>query len=1088
MKKSIFFYFILAFILFGSCPMAHGQRIFDANNQTQRDKRPPKNVLGDVFALNKPPQSGGGATETLSKYPLSIVAEIITGTVKDDKGEPLIGASIVVKGTTRGVVTDENGNFKLELSSADKKGSLEVSFVGYDKQIVSIDGRTVINIVLQETGTLGEIVVVAFATQRKATVTGAIASISTKDLLQSPVANISNSLVGRMPGLIAVQGSGEPGNDQSKLRIRGVGTFSGSADPLIMVDGVEVTNYNNIDPNEIEGISILKDASATAIYGVRGANGVVLITTKRGKTGKPQLTYTANVAMNDFTTLRSNLGSYDYARLWNEALKNDAYITGANYVPKYSDAELAKYQSGSDPIFYPNTDWFSLVLKKQTYQTQHNVTISGGTDKVKYFISGGYIKQEGQFNGSLIKDFDANRKYDRFNFRSNFNFDITKRLKMSLDLSSQSENISGSNGSTIRLIENLSRANPLTSPGVVDNKIVNIPGLGITTNPLAALFESGYNKRFRNYLQGSTRLDYELDFVTKGLSVHGLANYQNNNVEVQINRKTLVQYNAVRLPDGTINYVPQALDQPFSFVDSIGKNRKIYAEFGIDYKRIFGKHAVTGLVNYNQTKRYDPTLAFLIPNGYQGVVGRATYGYDDRYLAEYTFGYNGTENFAPDRRFGFFPAYSLGWVVSREKFFPNKGFINFLKIRGSSGEVGNDKIGGDRFLYRPSSFTQGANGTTSPAPFTQGGGYGYFFGEVGSTLVGYPTAKEGKLGNPIVTWERAVKQNIGAEITFWKNRIAITADFFRENRDNILAELGTAPQIVGAALPAYNLGRMSNGGFDGDITYKSNVRALDYWVKANFTYAHNVVEYQDEVKKAYSYQNRTGQRFEQFFGLVAEGIYNTWAEVNDANRPVSAWNNNKLQPGDIKYKDMNGDGRINSDDQVPIGFSNFPEKVFGFSFGASYKGFDFSALFQGATNVSLYYNRRHNRGWFESSGAVDYLVNSWSKERYEQGLPIWLPLLSEGDVNNKNNYQASTFWVKDASYMRFKNFELGYTFAQNALQKVGLSSIRAYFSANNLYTWSSVFPGIDPEQPPGATNEEPYPLTRTLNFGLNVKF
>jgi TonB-linked SusC/RagA family outer membrane protein len=548
-----------------------------------------------------------------------------------------------------------------------------------------------------------------------------------------------------------------------------------------------------------------------------------------------------------------------------------------------------------------------------------------------------------------------------------------------------------------------------------------------------------------------------------------------------------VQYNAVRLPNGTINYVPQNQEQPFVFNQTIGKNRRVYAEFGFDYRRNFGgDHAVTALINYNQTKRFDPTLAFLIPNGYQGVVGRGTYGYKKRYLVEYAFGYNGTENFAPGKRFGYFPAYSLGWVASEEKFFPKNNVVTFLKIRGSSGQVGNDRIGGDRFLYRPSAFTQGNN--TTPNSGTPATGFGYNFGEVGSTFVQYATAKEGKLGNALVTWERATKQNVGMEISFWKNKISVTADYFVEKRDNILANLGTAPLIVGANLPAYNLGRMKNSGFDGDITYKDQFRNVAYWVKGNFSFAHNVVEFQDEVKRTYAYQNRTGQRFNQPFGFIADGLYNTWAEVNDPTRPISAYNNNRIQPGDIRYKDINGDGKINVDDQVPIGYSNFPEKIFGLSFGASFKGFDVSVLFQGASNVSVIYNRRHNRGWFESSGAVDYLVNSWSQERYDQGLPILFPLLSEGDVTNKHNYQQSTYWVRDATYVRFKNIEIGYTLERNFLKKVGLSSIRAYASGNNLYTWSGLFPGLDPESPPGATNEEPYPLTRTLNMGLTVKF
>jgi TonB-linked SusC/RagA family outer membrane protein len=633
MKKSKLIKLILTSLIFCAIYKPYAQLAYtSAQSINKQDFASASYRLGGDNLLKKveisavaPPLSQASSLMERSHHIFNKIDEIITGTVTDEDRLPLVGASIVLEGTSRGTIADVDGKFSLEVTAEEKKGSLVISFVGYLKQTVSINGSNNINVVLKEEAALETVVVVGFATQKKATVTGAISSISTKDLLQSPVANISNSLAGRMAGLFAVQGSGEPGSDGSTLRIRGVGTFSGAADPLVMVDGIEVSNYNNLDPNEIDNISILKDASATAIYGVRGANGVLLITTKRGKTGAPQLSYTANVAITDFTALRKNMGSYDYARLWNEALKNDSYISGANYTPKFTDEDLAKYKDGSDPIFYPNTDWFDLVLKKQTTQTQHNLNISGGTEKVKYFVSGGYFKQEGQLNGDLIKAFDANRIYDRYNFRSNFNFDVTKQLRMAIDISSQSENISGSNGTTVRLIENLSRANPITSPGVIDDKIVNIPGLGISTNPLAALFSDGYRKEFRNFLQGSARIDYDLDIITKGLSIHGLANYQNNNTELITNRWNLVQYNAVKLPNGTANLVPQSTETPFQFNQSIGKNRRTYAEFGIDYKRVFGEHSVTALINYNQTKRFDPTLAFLIPNGYQGVVGRATY-------------------------------------------------------------------------------------------------------------------------------------------------------------------------------------------------------------------------------------------------------------------------------------------------------------------------------------------------------------------------------------------------------------------------------------------------------------------------------
>ncbi|WP_332367610.1 SusC/RagA family TonB-linked outer membrane protein [Spirosoma telluris] len=663
---------------------------------------------------------------------------VIKGKVTDtEKGEPVPGASIVLKGATKGTNTDANGLYSI--SVPDQNAVLVFSFVGFDKQEIIVGNRTQINIALKpDMKELNEVVVVGFGTQKKATVTGAIAAIGTKDLLQSPVANISNSLVGRMPGLFAVQTSGEPGNNASTLRIRGVSTFSGASDPLILVNGVEVSNYNNIDPNEIENLTILKDASATAIYGIRGANGVLLITTKRGKVGKPQLSYTANVAVTSFTSLRKGMNSYDYARLYNESLKNDSYVSGAVYVPKFTDADLALYKSGEDPIFHPNTDWYSLVLKPQALQTQHNLSINGGTEKVRYFVSAGFFSQGGQFNHSdLVKDFDANRKYKRYNFRSSFDFDVTKRLKASIDVSSQTENLSGNNWPTVRVIEGIGRANPLTSPGLIGDKLVNLVGVGTANNPLADMFSQGYNRQFKNFLQGSVRLDYTLDFITQGLMATGIVNYQNNNTETLVNNRTLITYNAIRLPDNSVNLVPQSADSPFSFAQTIGKTRRTYAQFGFDYKRAFGDHYVTGLVNYNQTKYFDPTLAFLVPNGYQGVVGRTTYGYKGRYLAEFTFGYNGTENFAPGNRFGFFPAYSLGWVASDEPFFPKNDVLTYLKIRGSYGEVGNDKIGSDRFLYRPSAYVI----------TTASGTGGYYFGEVGSTTTRYNYSSEGKLGN-----------------------------------------------------------------------------------------------------------------------------------------------------------------------------------------------------------------------------------------------------------------------------------------------------------------------------------------------------
>jgi len=1020
----------------------------------------------------------------------------VTGNITSDDGKPLSGATVSEKDNKNTVVSNEAGAFTIKVAS--EKSVLVFSHTSHTERQVTVGKQAVLNISLQASQKqLEDVVIVGYGKQKKITSVGAQSAIGSKELVQSPVANISNSLVGRLPGLFATQGSGEPGNDQSRILIRGIGTFSGNQGPLVLVDGIQVDNYNNIDANEIETVTILKDASSTAVYGIRGANGVLIITTKRGKTGVPVLSYTFNNSFNSFTGIRDQMNSYDYANSFNQALKNDSYVNGGIYTPKFSDADLAKYKSGEDPIFYPNTDWYDVLLKKVAMQQQHNLNIRGGTDKVKYFISAGMFSQEGLFkNTEIASGFDAQVRYKRYNFRSNFNFDVTQRFKLALDLSAQIENRSGNNANTATVINYVAGANPLASPGIVDGKIVTLTPSGANgnnvNNPLTFLLASGYKTDYRNLLNGSLRLDHELDFITKGLSVHAIVAYQNFNRQIDTYSKPLVTYQAKKLPDSSTIFIKQADDLPFSFSQqNPDRSRRATVEFAIDYKRSFGNHNVTGLLLYNQIKTFDPSFAFGVPNGYQSYVGRAVYDYKNRYLAEFSAAYNGTENFAPGQRFGFFPSYSLGWVPTAESFFPKNKILTFLKIRGSYGEVGNDQLSGDfltnansRFLYRPTAFS-------TTGPFTTAGYY--YWGQVGSNYAQYNALREGRANNPFLKWERAIKTNLGIEANFLKGKINTTVEFFNEKRDNILAVPQTVSSIVGTALAAQNLGKMQNKGFELDITYRNNINQFNYWVKANYSFAQNKILFQDEITRQYAYQQRTGQAFGQFFGLIAEGFYNTWDEVNDPKRPVSMFvGNNKLQPGDIKYRDVNGDGIINFLDDVPIGFSNTPEKIFGFSLGFSWKGLDFSALFQGATNVSISYSRRANQAFFDSDPAAgaNYLLESWTQERYEQGLPINFPRFAVGNGANSftHNYQGSTFWIKDASYLRLKNIEVGYSFKPELLRKLRIKSSRMYINANNIYTWSNVLPGIDPETPNLGANFEPYPLVRTINAGVNITF
>lgn len=995
----------------------------------------------------------------------------VTGVVRDEGSQPMVGAIVYSPEYNIATMTDNKGWYSITVPRTGVE--IQVSFIGYKTFSFTVGNKAVQNVLLEdETHTLDDAVVVAYGTQRKATVTGSVAAVSTKDLLQSPQANISNALAGRMPGLLSVQRSGEPGNDASTLRIRGVGTFAGDQDPLIMVDGIETDNYNNIDPNEIESITILKDASATAVYGVRGANGVLLIQTKRGETGKPKVSLSTNVAFTTFPELRENMNSYEWASGLNRAYAYDSYISGS-YTPQYSGEVIEHYRTGDSPILYPSMDWYDYMLRDYSMQTQSNINIRGGSKRVKYFFSLGYFTQNGMLNTDVMpQDYDYQVKYRRYNFRSNFDINITRDLTASIDISMQIDNKRGPNWGVEGLFEQLSSTPPNASPGVIDGNIITLNQVTNSSwSPLTA-YNKGWVDNYGNTLNGAVRLNYKMDWLLKGLKLRAAISYQNYNMEKKTFQTEKVTYDARPGEGDQILYVPNGDPQVTRTGSEASRNRRMYLEGGIEWNNTFNGHSVGALLLYNQSKYHSPDLAFLIPNGYQGVVGRVTYDYEGRYLAEFNIGYNGTENFAEGRRFGWFPSFSLGWVPTDEKFFPKNDILTFLKFRGSYGVVGNDKVGGDRFLYVPTSYT-----------FEDGV---YNFGEVGTTYQSYRGSYEGKIGNEYLTWEKAKKLNVGLDAHFIKDKIALTVEWFLENRDNILTNRGTIPSIIGANMPAYNLGRMRNTGWEGELSYNDRWGEFRFFAKGNFTYAHNTILEQDEAQWPWAYQYRTGHSYGQFFGYIAEGLFNTWEEVNDVNRPVYQWNNNKMQPGDIKYKDVNGDGYINDQDIVPIGYSDFPEIMFGLSIGGSWRGLDFSVLFQGATHVSTQPSRRTTRGFYTNTGASKDLLKSWSYERYMAGEEIVYPRYSV--TNDTHNYVLSTYWLEDATYLRLKSAEIGYTMTTRWLSKAGISSVRIYLNGNNLLTFCNLFPGEDPEYPTMEANSEPYPLTRVYNIGLNINF
>lgn len=1066
----------------------------------------------------------------------------ISGIVKDENSNPLTGASVTVKNSTAATSTNSNGSFSLTVSPSAR--TLVVSSVGFGTKEIGIGNENFFTIVLStQTSSLTDVVVVAYGQQKKASVTAAISSVSAKELIQSPVANISNGLAGRLPGLISIQNSGKPGSDASTLYIRGVGTYTGNSAPLIMVDGIVRDSYDDIDPNEVDNISILKDASATAVFGVRGANGVILITTKRGKEGTPKVSATVQSAVSQFTKLPKYVNSYQYATLRNEQVLETYWQQHANdpdvfnqpdgwanfiakrntgYVPQYTDEDIKYYQNahtpkladGSvnpyyDPYFHPDQDWQSQIYKKYTPQTQANVNISGGTRGMRYFLSAGYLTQRGLFKTDYMpfsKEMDYRK--DRYNVRGNFDFDINDNFKVSIDLGTQFVQISGMNNDGYNYEKNLMWTNPMGSPGYIDGKFTFIWNKNAEQfNPLYSLaMRNAYNINNNSTLNSAIRLTHKLDFITQGLSVNLRGSYDSYFSSTSGGQSYPVMWDVRANPNGDkldpiwIQMNNEAPSQRWANWYS-GKWRTWYAEFAMNYNRSFGDHTITGLAMANLSKKFDPNLAYHLPHAYESVVGRLTYAYKGKYLAEYNMGYNGSENFPEGKRFGFFPAYSLGWIASREAFWPQNDYVSFFKIRGSLGKVGNDVVGGTRYMYLPDVWSYSSSVLQ-----------GYNFGQYGSNRNYVQAALESILGNPDVTWETSQKLNLGFEAKFFRDKVSLTFDHFTEHRQDILSSRGTVPGIVAASLPPYNLGEVKNWGNELEITYNDKLgKDFNFWIKGNIANNQNKIVFRDEpIVPGLEYQALTGKPIGQRLLLQADGLYTSWADLyavdgkgnpilsqpvlakdasgnsykNAAGQPVYqkdlSFGNVPLQPGDIRLMDINDDGVIDNKDYMRTGYTSIPRVTYGISIGFNYKGFDLSVLLQGAggsAGTAMPSTDLHFNGTTEALFEVDW--NRFTLDRYAAGETIDFPIAAY----NRQAYQ-NTFFNLNTSYLRLKNMEVGYTFKRGLLRAIGLASIRVYANGFNLYTWSKNSIWGDPEN----MGFMGYPLTRTYNVGVNVGF
>lgn len=981
----------------------------------------------------------------------------------NEKGEPLSGCSITEKGTTNSVQSKSDGSFSIDVSGA--SSVLIISYVGYETKEITVGQTNGTTIALSiAAGSLDQVVVVGYSSQKKATVTGAIATVKGSDLLKAPVPNLTSAVVGRVPGLLSVQRSGQPGNDETTLRIRGIGTLdNANATPLVLVDGVE-RPFSRIDPNEVESISVLKDAASTAVYGIRGANGVILVTTLKGKEGPAKVSYTGNYALQVPTRLPQFLNGYDFSVLQLEAQLND----NPTATPMFTQDELQKFKDGSDPLFYPSVDWLKFMMHNTAPQQQHNINISGGTSVAKYFVSMGYLDQGGLWK-QFVKDYNNNDLYKKFNFRSNLDLDITKNTRVNVQIGGLTSNRNSPGGSPFL---DILAAAPNGTPGMWEGKVITIPRAN-GRNALTTFFD-GFDRYSNNVLNLNVGLRQKLDFILSGLSGRVIGAYDSEYGQSRSFTRSFARYSAEKvdinadgIPDPVLRQSGEdgVLNDPS---ESFTRSKRIYLEAALEYNKKFGKNTVSGLLLYTQRKQFYHSLSYPgVPLGYQDLVSRFTYNYDQKYLIEFNMGRNGSENFPVNNRFGFFPAISGGWVVTNESFVRKligENFLSYLKLRASYGVVGNDKMGTLRFMYFPGEYLSGG---------------GAIFGEDAVSRTGYV---EGKLGNPNVTWEKAVKQNYAAEFKFWKNKLSLNVDVFFEDRSNILTARRTVPTHVAAVLQdAYNIGIVKNKGYEIELGWSDNIGKVSYWLNGNYSFARNKILFMDEAyNSTYPLLNQTGQRVGEVFGYQFMGFFNSQEEIAKWPRQF----NMNQRPGDVKYADINGDGVVNENDRSPIMNPSFPEVNYGFSGGLKIKNFDFSFLFQGAANMSMSLGFNALLPFSAYGSAMGFIKDRWYAGSPDNNVNAKIPRLTL-NYADLTNYYNSSLWVRDASYLRLRNLQVAYNVHGAFLNKLKANSLRIFISGQNLFTWDNL-KFIDPENV--ATGSMNYPQLKVFNLGVNLQF
>ncbi len=994
----------------------------------------------------------------------------INGTVMDKGRTPLIGVVVRIKdveiSTTSATVTDENGNFFLSVPS--KESVLEVSYIGFKPQEITVGGKIHFDIILEEDVTnLNEIMVTGYGHQKKVSVIGSIETIDPKNIQTGSTRSLSNNLAGQIAGVIAVQRSGEPGYDNSNFWIRGISSFSGNQNPLVLIDGVE-RDLNNIDPAEIESFSVLKDASASAMYGVRGANGVIIINTKRGQIGAPKVEIKLEQSISQPTKLPDFISAAEYMELLNELKENKSQLP-------YSQEDIDRTRNGYDRDLYPDVNWLDEVTKDYAYSTRANLTVSGGSDFLRYSLVSTYFGEKGIVETDNYLPYDTGINLDRYNMRANVDLDVTNTTVLRMNIGGYLQQRRGQNSSTDQVFASAFTTSPFIHPiRYSDGTIPVIPG-GI--NPWAFATQKGYMSESSSQIQSLFSLEQDLDMITKGLKAKVMFSFDSYSWGRMIRGMNPTYYNVAtgrdiegNLDHTILSYGDESLGHA---VESSYGNKRVYFEATATYnKTIANLHDIDALFLYNQQSYDDGSFQ---PYRKQGIAGRLSYMYDNRYITEFNFGYNGSENFEKGQRFGFFPSVAVGWMISEEAFIKDRiGWLNKLKIRGSIGKAGNDNIGGRRFAYM-TTINQGSSG--------------YNWGD--DSQISRGGIREGEIGVSNLQWETALKYNIGFELGIW-NALNLNVDLFRENRRDIFMQRTIIPSQSGIINnPWANYGKVDNEGFELSLTYNKMInKDLQVSLRSTFTYAKNtVIEYDEPETVKGKYNGITGRSLNTLWGLQADRLFtiDDFDEhgVQKDGIPIHEVGSTNVRPGDIMYVDINGDGKVTDEDEGFIGGTTDPQVVYGFGGVVNYKNWDFNFFFQGVAKTERMIGG--NNYFIPGSGqGVTGNVYSNYNDRWTEANPsqnVFWPRLSEAP--NQHNYRGSTWWKEDMSFLRCKELELGYTIPKRITDRAKLGSARIYASGNNLFYFSK-FKLWDPEL--ATANGLKYPAMRSVLLGAVINF